>query len=63
MAQRSKAIDQVRAEKARQAKREGYELIFALRGLFLKRPQHLTAKQVTKLAELFKTDYQRSVWI
>ena len=55
MAQLGKAIDQVRAEEARKLKREGYESILnSTRWLFLKRPEHLTAKQASKLADLLR---------
>ncbi len=55
MAQMSKAIDKVRAEEARKLKREGYEPVLTnSRWLLLKRPENLTAKQETKLAELLR---------
>jgi transposase len=55
MAQMSKAIDKVRAEEARKLKREGYEPVLTnTRWLLLKRPEHLTAKQEPKLAELLR---------
>ena len=55
IAQLGKAIDQVRTEEARKLKREGYEpLLSATRWLFLKRPEHLTAKQASKLADLLR---------
>ena len=55
MAQRGKAIDPVRAEEARKLKREGYEpILSSTRWLFLKRPEHLTAKQASKLADLLR---------
>ena len=55
MAQLGKAIDQVRAEEARKLKREGYEpILSSTRWLFLKCPEHLTAKQASKLADLLR---------
>jgi transposase len=55
MARLSKAIDQVRAEEARQLKRDGYEPVLTkTRWLLLKRPENLTAKQEPKLAELLR---------
>jgi len=55
MASLSKAIDQVRAEEARQLKRDGYEPVLTkTRWLLLKRPENLTAKQEPKLAELLR---------
>lgn len=55
MTQLGKAIDQVHAEEARKLKREGYEpILSATRWLFLKRPEHLTAKQASKLAVLLR---------
>ena len=55
MAQLGKAIDQVRAEEARKLKREGYEpILSSTRWLFLKRPEHLTTKQASKLAVLLR---------
>ncbi|MDX2208707.1 MAG: ISL3 family transposase [Gemmatimonadales bacterium] len=55
MANLSKAIDQVRAEESRQLKREGLEPVLTnSRWLLLKRPEHLTAQQETKLADLLR---------
>ena len=55
MASLSKAIDQVRAEEARQLNRDGYEPVLTkTRWLLLKRPENLTAKQEPKLAELLR---------
>lgn len=55
MASLSKAIDQVRAEEARQLKREGHEPVLTkTRWLLLKRPENLTAKQEPKLAQLLR---------
>ena len=55
MANLSKAIDQVRAEEARQLMRDGYEPVLTnTRWLLLKRPENLTAKQEPKLAELLR---------
>ena len=51
MAQLVKAIDQVRAQEARKLKRDGYEpILSSTHWLFLKRSEHLTAKQASKLA-------------
>lgn len=55
MASLSKSIDKVRAEEARQLKRDGYEPVLSkTRWLLLKRPENLTAKQAPKLAELLR---------
>ncbi|MCU7903580.1 MAG: ISL3 family transposase, partial [Candidatus Thiodiazotropha sp. (ex Lucinoma aequizonata)] len=55
MAHLSKAIDEVRAQEARELKEKGYEPILTkTRWLLLKRPENLTAKQDTKLAELLQ---------
>ena len=55
MTQLGKAIDQVRAEEARKLKREGYEpILSSTRWLFLKRPENLTEKQASKLADLLR---------
>ena len=51
----SKAIDEVRAEEARQLKRDGYEPILKrARWCLLKRPENLTRKQTVRLAELVR---------
>ena len=51
----NKAIDEVRAEEARQLERDGYQPILKLaRCCLLKRPENLTRKQTVKLAELVK---------
>ena len=51
----SKAIDKVRAEEARELKAAGYEPVLTkTRWLLLKRPENLTGKQETKLADLLK---------
>jgi transposase len=51
----NKAIDEVRAEEARQLKRDGYEPVLKhARWCLLKRRENLTAKQTVKLAELVK---------
>ena len=51
----NKALDEVRADEARQLKRDGYEPVLKhSRWCLLKRPANLTAKQVVKLAELMK---------
>lgn len=45
----------VRAEEARQLKRDGYEAVLSkTRWLPLKRPENLTAKYAPKLAELMR---------
>jgi transposase len=55
MAHFNKALDEVRAEEARQMKRDGYEPVLKhSRWCLLKRPENLTAKQVVKMAELMK---------
>jgi len=55
MAQFSKAIDQVRAEEARELKRDGYEPVLTnTRWLLHKRPEKLSAKQAPKLAQLLR---------
>ena len=51
----SKAIDEVRAQEARQMKQDGHEPILKrTRWCLLKRPEHLTEKQDLTLAELLK---------
>jgi len=53
MSHMSKAIDEVRAQEARTLKEQGYEPVLSKsRWLFLKRPEHLTDRQESKLAEL-----------
>ena len=53
MSHLSKAIDEVRAEEARQLKAKGYEPVLKnTRWLLLKRPENLTEKQEPRLAEL-----------
>ena len=53
MAHFGKALDQVRAGEARQMKADGYEpLLTSSRWLLLKRPENLTDKQQTRLADL-----------
>ena len=55
MAHLSKAIDEVRAQKARELKDKGYEPILAkMRWLLLKRPENPADKQDTKLSELLQ---------
>ncbi|MCU7880508.1 MAG: transposase [Candidatus Thiodiazotropha sp. (ex Lucinoma aequizonata)] len=55
MAHLSKAIDEMRAQEARELKEKGYESILTkTRWLLLKRPENLTAKQDTKLADLLQ---------
>ena len=51
----NKAIDKVRAEEARELKKDGYEPVLSkTRWLLLKRPENLTEKQEPKLADLLK---------
>ena len=51
----NKAIDEVRADEARQLKRDGYEPVLKnSRWCLLKRPENLNAKQLVKLSELMK---------
>ena len=53
MAHLSKAIDEVRAQEAKELKEKGYEPILSkTRWLLLKRPEHLTEKQGSRLADL-----------
>ncbi|WP_459874206.1 transposase, partial [Endothiovibrio diazotrophicus] len=53
MAHLSKAIDEVRAQEAKELKAKGYEPVLTrTRWLLLKRPENLTEKQEVKLAEL-----------
>jgi len=53
MAHINKAIDEVRAQEARDLKAKGYEPVLTKsRWLLLKRPENLTDKQGSKLAEL-----------
>jgi len=55
MAHLSKAIDEVRAQEARALKEKGYEAVLTkTRWLLLKRPENLTEKQETKLADLLQ---------
>ena len=55
MAHLSKAIDEVRAGETKELKAKGYEPVLSKsRWLFLKRPENLSAKQETKLAELLR---------
>ena len=55
MAHLSKAIDEVRAHEAKDLKDKGYEPILTKsRWLLLKRPENLTEKQDTKLADLLQ---------
>ena len=55
MAHMSKAIDAVRAQEARDLKARGYAPVLKhTRWLLLKRPEHLTAKQEPRLAELLR---------
>ncbi len=53
MSHMSKAIDEVRARETRTLKEQGYEPVLSKsRWLLLKRPEHLTDKQESKLAQL-----------
>ena len=55
MAHPSKAIDEVRAQEARELKDKGYEPILAkMRWLLIKQPENPTDKQDTKLSELLQ---------
>ena len=55
MAHLSKAIDEVRAQEAKELREKGYESVLTkIRWLLLKRPENLTEKQDTKLSELLK---------
>jgi len=55
MAHLSKAIDEVRAQEARELKEKGFEAVLTkTRWLLLKRPENLTDKQETKLADLLR---------
>jgi transposase len=55
MAKVSKAIDKVRAQEAKELKEKGYEAVLTKsRWLLLKRPENLTDKQETKLADLLQ---------
>ena len=51
----NKKVDKVRAEKTRQRKQDGYELIVKhSRWCLLKRPENRTQKQTFKMRELLK---------
>ncbi|HDO21510.1 MAG TPA: ISL3 family transposase, partial [Nitrospirae bacterium] len=55
MAHLSKAIDEVRATEARELKAKGYEPVLTkTRWLLLKRPENLSEKQESKLADLLR---------
>ncbi len=55
MANLSKAIDKVRAQEAKALQENGYDPVLTKsRGLLLKRPENLTEKQETKLADLLQ---------
>ncbi|MDZ7752579.1 MAG: ISL3 family transposase [Gammaproteobacteria bacterium] len=55
MAHLSKAIDEVRAGEAKELKKRGYDPVLTkTRWLLLKRPENLTEKQETKLADLLQ---------
>jgi len=55
MSHMSKAIDEVRAQEARQLKADGYEPVLkGSRWLLLKRPENLTPRQEIKLADLLQ---------
>lgn len=51
----SKAIDQIRAQEAKDLKAKGYEPVLTkTRWLLLKRPEHLTEQQGTRLSDLLR---------
>ncbi len=53
MAHINKAIDEVRAQEARELKAQGYEpVLIKSRWLLLKHPENLTEQQESKLSEL-----------
>lgn len=55
LAQMNKAIDEIRAEEAKQLVRDGYEPVLKhSRWCLLKRPENLTGPQTVKLAELVR---------
>jgi transposase len=55
MQQFGKALDEIRAEEAKQLVRDGYEPVLKKsRWCFLKRPENLTDKQTVKLSEVLK---------
>lgn len=55
MSHLGKAVDEVRADEARQLRNEGYEPVLKnTRWLLLKRPENLTEKQEPRLAELLR---------
>ena len=55
MAHINKAIDEVRAQEARELKAQGYEPVLTKsRWLLLKRPENLTEQQESKLSELLR---------
>jgi transposase len=55
MSHLSKAIDEVRAQEVRELKEKGYDPVLTkTRWLLLKRPENLTVKQGTQLAELLQ---------
>jgi transposase len=55
MSHMNKAIDEVRAQEARQLKADGYEPVLkGSRWLLLKRPENLTSRQEIKLADLLQ---------
>lgn len=55
MAKMNKAIDEVRAQEAREMAKDGYEPVLKQsRWLLLKRPENLTATQEVKLADLLR---------
>ena len=57
MAHMSKAIDEVRAKETKELKEQGLEPVLTRsRWLLLKRPENLTEKQGSKLAELLKNN-------
>ena len=55
MSHLSKAIDEVRAQEARELKGQGYEPVLTkTRWLLMKRPENLTNQQETRLADLLR---------
>lgn len=57
VARMNKAIDEIRAKEAKRLRAEGYEPILKqTRWLLLKRPENLTEKQETRLADLVRTN-------
>jgi transposase len=50
----NKAVDQVRAQEARELKRKGFSILARSKYCFLKRRENLTPKQRTKLREILR---------